>query len=70
MLGAKSLFSNEAPQVVFLDYTPKAYRADFIPLLTTLFKRFYLIEDSEIRELQNLAKIEMRHDWSMLILRK
>lgn len=70
MHGATSVFSSDAPQVVFLEYTPGAYSQKFIPLLTTLFKRFYVIEGFKARELRNLAEIETRQDWSMLILRK
>jgi FkbM family methyltransferase len=70
MRGARSLFSNDMPQVVFLEYMPGAYTKDFIPLISKLFKKYYLIEGYQLRELKNLTEIGTRVDWSMLILRK
>ena len=70
MLGARSLFNKDTPQVVFLEYTPGAYSNNFIPYLNTLFKKIYLIEGFKCRELKDLSEIKKRHDWSMLILTK
>jgi FkbM family methyltransferase len=68
--GGFRILTAECEQVVFLEYTPKAYSGEFFSMLSNTFKTIQLIDGFHLQSVTDFRQIEAKSDWSMLILRR